>query len=181
MEQSLVYGTWALVAGTLALVGVTWWMMQKQIDLLREQTADNRANLRLQNHLTFAARFDSREFHADRKLVAEKLLAGASHDEISESVLDFFEDLGMYLRRGYFDEELAWSTFGFYAVRWWAACRDYVLEERKANNDQTLFTDFESVVERFRQLDRQHALTEPTEAEVEKFLQDEANLEIPSL
>lgn len=174
MELFLVLGTWALV-------GVTWWMALKQIGLLRQQTADARANLCLQNHLTFTARFDSAKFQADRRLVAEKLLVCTPHDEISESVVDFFEDLGMYLRRDYFDEELAWSTFGFYAVRWWAACRNYVLEERRANNDQTLFTDFESAVERFRQLDRQKALMEPTEAEVEKFLQDEANLEIPPL
>jgi hypothetical protein len=153
-------------------------MAWRQIGLLRQQTADARANLCLQNHLRFTERFDSAKFQADRKLLAEKLLAGVPHDEISESVLEFFEDLGMYLRRGYFDEELAWSTFGFFAVRWWAACKDYVLEERKRNNDQTLFTDFEAAVDRFRRLDRQKSLTEPTEAEVAKFLQDEANLEI---
>lgn len=84
--------------------------------------------------------------------------------------------MGLFLRRGYLDEELAWSTFGFYAVRWWVACKDYVLEERKRESDQTLFTDFENMVSRLRELDRHEALSEPTSAEVKKFLSDEANL-----
>ncbi len=176
MEQSLMYGTWALVGVTLLLVGVTFWMARKQVDLLREQTKDARANLQLQNHLTFAARFDSRELQSDRKLLAQRLLEGAPHDKISENVLDFFEDLGLFLRRGYLDEELEWDTFGFYAVRWWAACKDYILEERKRQNDETLFTDFENLVRTLRTLDAKSGLAEPTAAEVKAFLEGEFRL-----
>jgi hypothetical protein len=140
MELQLVYGTWALVAVTLLLVGVTWWMACKQIRLLRQQTDDAHANLCLQNHLTFTERFDSPTMQRDRKSLAEHFLS--SRPAISERVLDFFEDLGLFLRRDYLDEELVWSTFGFYAVRWWAVCKGYIVEERRSQNDSTLFTDF---------------------------------------
>lgn len=125
MEQQLVYGTWALVFVTLALVGVTFWMAYKQIALLRQQTADAHANLCLQNHLTFTARFDSPEMLRDRKDLAEHFLSSRPL-EVQERVLDFFEDMGLFLRRGYLDEELAWCTFGFYAVRWWTVCKGYI-------------------------------------------------------
>ena len=136
MELFLVLGTWALVV-------VTFWMAYRQIDLQRQQTKDAHANLCLQNHLTFTARFDSPAFLRDRKSLAELFLANAPHDKIKESVLNFFEDMALFLRRGYLDEELAWSTFGFYAVRWWATCKGYVLGERRRQNDSTLFEDFD--------------------------------------
>src|SRR5438309_12014635 len=108
MELFLVLGTWALVF-------VTFWMAYKQTTLLRRQTEDAHANLCLQNHLTFTERFDSAAMQHDRKSLAEHFLS--SRPGIQERVLDFFEDLGLFLRRGYLDEELSWDTFGFYAVR----------------------------------------------------------------
>jgi len=38
--------------------------------------------------------------------------------------------MSLFLGRGYLDEELLWSTLGFYAVRWWAICKGYALDER---------------------------------------------------
>ena len=46
--------------------------------------------------------------------------------------MNFFETVGMYLKRGYFDKEMAWVGFGYYAIRWWAVCKDYVFEEEEA-------------------------------------------------
>jgi hypothetical protein len=167
MELLLVLGTWALVF-------VTFWMARKQIVLLKQQTDDAHANLCLQNHLTFTARFDSPAMQRDRKSLAEHFLS--SRPEIPERVLDFFEDLGLFLRRGYLDEELAWDTFGFYAVRWWAVCRGYILEERRRQNDSTLFTDFDELTKRFLARDAKAGLTEATPSDLQQFLKDERDL-----
>jgi hypothetical protein len=167
MELFLVLGTWALVF-------VTFWMARKQIVLLKQQTDDAHANLCLQNHLTFTARFDSPAMQRDRKSLAEHFLS--SRPEIPERVLDFFEDLGLFLRRGYLDEELAWDTFGFYAVRWWAVCRGYILEERRRQSDSTLFTDFEDLAKRFLTRDTKAGLTEATPSDLQQFLKDERDL-----
>jgi hypothetical protein len=174
MELQLIYGTWALVAVTLLLVGVTFWMAYKQIGLLRRQTDDAHANLCLQNHLTFTARFDSPAMQRDRRSLAEHFLS--SRPEIPERVLDFFEDIGLFLRRGYLDEELAWDTFGFYTVRWWAVCKGYILEERRRQNDSTLFTDFEDLAKRFLTRDAKAGLTEATPSDLQQFLKDERDL-----
>jgi len=167
MELFLVLGTWALVF-------VTFWMARKQIVLLKQQTDDAHANLCLQNHLTFTARFDSPAMQRDRKSLAEHFLS--SRPEIPERVLDFFEDLGLFLRRGYLDEELAWDTFGFYAVRWWAVCRGYILEERRRRSDSTLFTDFEDLAKRLLTRDTKAGLTEATPSDLQQFLKDERDL-----
>jgi hypothetical protein len=159
-EILLVFGTWALVA-------VTYFMMRQQTSLLR-------TDLKVRHQLAFADRFDAEEMLNNRKLLARQLLSGAGRSEIEEPVMDFFEDMGLFLRRGYLDEELLWNSFGYYGVRWWAACKNYILEERKLQNDPTLFTDFELLAKRFRALDIQEKLPEATSSELQSFLQDES-------
>lgn len=158
MELWLVLGTWALVC-------VTLWVAFQQSRSLR-----NDLKIRLQ--LQFGERFD--RLMRSRNELAERVRAGATRDTLSEDVMNFFEDLGMCLDRGYLDEELVWNTFGFYALRWWMACKDYVLQERRRHNDQTLFADFEGLGKKMRTRDVRAKLEEPTSADIEKFLLDES-------
>ena len=160
MELWLVLGTWALV-------GVTIWVARQQSKSLRD-------DLKVRLQLRFSERFDSRAFVSDRIALAKLFLDNASHMDISESVLNFFEDLGLFSRRGYLDEELIWHAFGFYVVRWWAACKDYVLEERRRQNDETLFTDFEDLASRMRRRDIRAGLQEPSSEELGQFLEGES-------
>ena len=187
MEDYLVWGTWALVVVALALVGVTFWMARDQSRNLKAQTDSQNENfhhqmealhsdLRLRLQLTFMDRFDNDRMKAHRKALAEHLLTHVAPDQIQERVMDFFEDMGLFLRRGYLDEELLWSTFGFYAVRWWAASRDYISEEQRRKNDTTLFTEFKNLVERFRKRDAEEDLEEPTPQDLTDFLKDERDL-----
>ena len=90
--------------------------------------------------------------------------------------MNFFEDLGLYLRRKHLDEELLWNTFGFYIVRWWEACRPYVLEERERHRDATLFADFEDISDRMKKRDVEASLHQPTPTEITTFLEDESRL-----
>jgi hypothetical protein len=168
MDSLLVLGTWALVV-------VTFRMARAQISLLRQQTDDAHTNICLQNHLNFTARFDSAAMLRERSDLAAAYLSSRV-PEIQERVLDFFEDLGLFVRRGYLDEERAWDTFGFYAVRWWATCKGYILQEREAQNDQTLFSNFEDFTKRLRARDANANLTEPSPSNLDCFLKDEREL-----
>ena len=111
-----------------------------------------------------------------RKELADLFLSNAQHKEIPETVIEFFEDMGMFLGRGYLDEELIWGTFGFYAVRWWASCRSYVLEERKQQNDSTLFEDFEILASKLTNRDAKEGLAKPSAEDLRAFLEDEGDL-----
>jgi hypothetical protein len=114
--------------------------------------------------------------HKARKELASHTLANASRDEKSEAVSDFFEDMGLFLKRGYLDRELLWNTFGFFAVRWWAVCKGSILEERKLQDDSTLFEDFEDLARQLSVRDAKRGLTEPTPTDLTKFLEDERDL-----
>jgi hypothetical protein len=170
MEQQLVLGTWALVLVTLALVGVTFWMSRQQNEAVRN-------DLRVRLQLDFIDRFDGPRMVKARKELARIFLSTAPHDQIKELVMEFFEDMSLFLQRGYLDEELIWSTFGFYGVRWWAVCKGYILEERRRQSDSTLFTDFEDLTKRFLVRDVRADLTEATPSDLEEFLKDERDLD----
>jgi hypothetical protein len=159
MNLLLVLGTWALVIVTIFVA--------------RRQSAAFREDLQMKLQLKFAERFDSPRMAEARGELAQLLLKKAKREEISETVMDFFEDVGLYVRHGYLNEEMVWDTFGFYAFRWWIACKDYVLEERRLHDDQTLFTDFENLGKRMRKRDMEDGIKEPTTANIETFLKDE--------
>lgn len=158
MELWLVLATWTLV-------GVTLWVAHEQSRSLRD-------DLKVRLQLQFAERFD--RLIGSRSELAKRLCAGATRDTLSEDVMNYFEDLGMYLDCGYLNEKLVWRTFGFYALRWWLACKDYILQERRRHNDQTLFVDFERLAKKMRTFDTEAKLEEPTSADMEAFLLDES-------
>jgi len=169
-EISLAHATWALVAITFLLVLVTLGIAWRQSEAMR-------ADLKARFLLTFIDRFDGSRLRKARKELGRRLLANAARGQIEETVIEFFEDMGLFLRRRYLDEELIWSTFGFFAVRWWAACKGYVLEVRRVHDDSTLFTDFEHLAKRFLSRDAGAGLTEPTPSDLKQFLEDEQDLQ----
>jgi len=172
----MIYIEILLVAGTWALVWVTFRMARQQAAILREQSDAVRADLRVRLQLTFIDRFDGERMIEARKDLARLLLSKAPHDQIEETVMDFFEDAGLFLRRGYLDEELVWSTFGFYGVLWWTACRNYILEERKQKNDPTLFEDFEILANNLTRRDAKRGLVSSSPIKLEEFLEEERDL-----
>ena len=172
----MIYVEIALAVASWALVGVTVWMARQQTQQQSQQLQAYRVDLKVRLQLMFGDRFDSERALAARKHLAEQFLAAAAPSEIKETVIDFFEDMGLFLRRGFLDEELVWDTFGFYAVRWWLACKTYVLEERKRTDDPTVFSDFENLVGTLRNRDVKAGLAEPTASEIHAFLRDESRL-----
>jgi hypothetical protein len=173
-EISLAVGTWALVVATFA---AACWLVSEQRRAAQAQEEMLRTDLRVRTQLLFIDRFDSPQVIRYRAALARDFLNHAPHDQIKEEALNFFEDLGLFYRRGFLDEELVWSTFGFYAVRWWMAAYEYIKDERQRTSDPTNFDDFEELAKVFRKLDAQAHLPEPTPSQLNVFLQDEANLE----
>lgn len=165
IELSLALASWALVA-------VTVW-------LARSQSRSIRTDLRARLQLAFTDRFDGPRLAKARKELASYFLTTPSPGDrhrIDETLMNFFEDLGLFARRDYLDRELIWSTFGFYAVRWWAACKGYVLEERRLEHDASLFDQFEYLAMHFVAHDAEKNLEEPTPSDLKRFLEDERDL-----
>jgi hypothetical protein len=155
---------------TFVLAIVTAFMAFATSKLASESREASFRQIGVQTWLEFTRRFDSAEMVKARIELA-KLVERNEHTK-SETVLNFFEDLGTAYRLGYVDKKLAVETFGFYACRWWEAAKPYVEHERRRHNeDKTLFADFEKLAE---------ALRLPNEVicdrELKSFLTDEASL-----
>jgi hypothetical protein len=172
----LVAMDWAQVivaAGTWALVAGTFWLVKGQLSVAKEQR-------QIQLYLELRKEFDG-PLISQRKLLAQALLVSRPYEEINERVLDFFEDMGMLVRRNYVDREMIWDTFSYYATRWWSACKDYIAHERAEKGDNTLFADFEKLVERIyndEMTKRQKTRTElePSALEIKRFLENETRV-----
>ena len=109
-----------------------------------------------------------------RKKFAQQLktYAVAKHDKISETVLNFFESVGIIYKEGYLNTKLADSSFSFYAVRYWEAAKAYVDQEQKRHGDDTtLFEDFKEMAELMRLPDEKI-----DDGEIQRFLDDEIRL-----
>lgn len=120
-----------IAAGTCVLVFLTWWLVKGQLSTAREQ-------LRIELYLQFRRDFDGDRLISARKKLAQQLLEDTPHDEIQENVMDFFEDMGMQLRRGYLDREMIWDTFSYYAKMWGSACKDYIDAERRTKHSSLI-------------------------------------------
>jgi hypothetical protein len=174
----------ALAAATWVLAIVTLWFGLRQLRLASNQLEAFRMDasarerflreeLLLRTQLTFMDRFDGSELRKQRSVLASYFIKNVQHDLVKEHVLEFFEDLGLFLRRGYLDEELVWSTFGYYAVRWWKAAYDYIDRERTDKKDPEIFADFQELTKRFQARDLKKGLSDPTTDDVNAFLNDE--------
>ena len=53
--------------------------------------------------------------------------------EEAEPILDFFEKLGLFVRRGALDKEFVWHTFFHWFHGYWSATKDYVEQRNKKN------------------------------------------------
>ena len=162
------WGTWALVGVTFCLVIV--------------QTRTSRDQMKMKIELDFVDKFESNAMKLARSKLAKQILAKVDHDCIQEDVINLFEAIGTVLRRKYLDKELVWADFSFHAIRWWSVLKDYILEERKRqDNDQTIFEDFENLVDILYKVEvkrRKLSLDKlkPNNDKISQFLKDESNL-----
>lgn len=58
-------------------------------------------------------------------------------------ILGFFEDIGIFLKRGAFDSELIWDKFSYYIDHYWYMFKSHVLEFRRIEKDNTWYEKFE--------------------------------------
>jgi hypothetical protein len=77
----------------------------------------------------------------------------SKHDEVTEEVLDVFEDIGTVYKLELINKELADSSFSYYASRWWEVAKTYIYQERERNKDDERFSDFEAFAKEMRRRD----------------------------
>jgi hypothetical protein len=167
METILACATVALALFTVGLAIATFW-------LVSESRKSSYREIGVQTWLELQKRFDSPEMVRARKKLAPQLenYDATKTGKISETVLNFFEDMGSAYRMGYLDKKLADSSFSYHASRWWEAAKPYVEQERRRHGeDKTIFEDFQFVAEQMRLPDEKIDANE-----LRTFLEDESRL-----
>jgi hypothetical protein len=96
--------------------------------------------------------FSSAEMKAERNRAANALKGNANLADI-EPVLDFFETVGVLVRRQAIDGELAWSSFSYWVLRYAALAREQIHARRKLDSDDTYYQDFDFLVENLTQVE----------------------------
>lgn len=175
MEIVLAVATVALAWFTAMMFLQTRRLAQATFKLASEANDASFREIGVQVWMHMKERFDSTQMEKARSDLANKIRAYNAgtmrHNEISETVFNFFEDLGSLQRHGYIDEKLAASTFSFYLRHWWFAGQKYVDEERKRNADTSLLSDFQKLAEKWRKHD-----DKITPDDITRFLSDECTV-----
>ena len=94
--------------------------------------------------------------------------------------MDFFESMGLLLRKKYLDDEMIWATFSIHIIHWWEASKKFI--ERNQKKDPNLYIDFKILTERMYKIEMMEQKAKqmkdiiPTEDEITIFLTEEKEL-----
>jgi hypothetical protein len=194
---------WLVVAAYIAIIGTvvsiifSYRTSKKQQDAMEEQVKTSEATLKndkevsqVQILIMHITQFEGSEMNENRITLASQLLKVENetdatvlhkeYDDAEEAVLDFFETVGLFLRRGFIDPEMAWVNFGYYGIRWNLAAQDYLKYIRTKLDDATLYDDFDYLRIELLKMDakkreKEIRLITPNSKELHEFLEYESN------
>jgi hypothetical protein len=109
-----------------------------------------------------------KEFPGDNKKLASSSL----------EVLDFFENIGLLVKRAVIPLEYIWSGYYYWIVYYWIAVKEYVSWFRKEEKDPTYYDSFEYLFRRVIDFDerRRHKKVEIGPESLREFIENEINL-----
>lgn len=135
---------------------------------------------------TLSSTFESLEMRQRRATFALMLYTFDKREEIdlysTDSVLDFFEEVGHLVKRGVLDKEMAWNHFFWHLERYYQAVSSPVNLIRKARSKHkfpTLYSEAEwlfNELKVFREKRGGKKYKAPSKEEVAEFLQNEVRL-----
>ena len=142
-EAITAWSTIVIAVGTLASIFFTYRGMQKQTQSFAGSVSAELA-------LKLLHGFDDDSFRSLRSRVADAFLKKLRVGE-AEDLFDFFEQIGLFLRRGLLDVEIAHSFFFHWANLYWVAGKSVIQEKREGC--VTLWADFEYLYDSLLQIE----------------------------
>jgi hypothetical protein len=154
----------------------SWLSVFVTIYLVRKQSRISEKDLHIRTQLNLEDSFNSSRMVKARKQVAKEILDKGQ--DPWEPVMEFFESMGMLLRKNSLDAEMVWGTFSFYIIGWWVACKPFIDRYRKL--DSEMYSDFKLLVEKMYKIDKAKAASNnkhiniiPSKEKIEEFLINE--------
>ena len=128
-------------------------------------------------------RFES-QFRNDERMLKRRrsaaiaLLNNENNSDVDE-VLNFFEQLGLLMRKKAIDKEVVWYSFYNCAIGYWTAAKSYILQER--SKDITIWIDYNYLYNELLKIEKKKTKKTLKQLEyskeyIDEFLSDESKI-----
>jgi len=90
-------------------------------------------------------------------------------------ILDFFEDVGVYLERKVFDVEVVWNKYSYYIEHYWPMYQPHINKFRTETKDNTWYEKFQALNKEMTKFSSKKGTTvnSKSQDEIEKFIRGE--------
>ena len=159
-------------ACTAIIAGTGVWALVYALRQLKQAHESDKVH-----HLVrFIEQFENEPMASYRRSLAEKRLRGASYPTEAQSILNFFETIGLLVKRGYLDVNDVWSSFAYWMFYIYADLREDIEQEQR--DDGTYYGDFCDLVEQLRGIEKDEGCSDdrPSREEIRDFWRDESKL-----
>lgn len=122
-------------------------------------------------------RFNTEELRKIRRVAAKSILDKTYRD--AEEVLDFFEMMGLMVRKGALNEEMVWNLFFYWIHRYRLSANEYIEKERQ--KDSMVWANLIYLHDRVVAIEKRISRCSDSdlllsEQSLKEFLEEESNL-----
>jgi hypothetical protein len=144
---------------------------------LAVQIHRSRTSLGIELVLKLDDRFNSKDFRTLRIKAVKSIMKNNFKD--AEEIYDFFETVGLLLRKRAIDKEMVWNTFFHWIHYYWIVGSDYIANEQRA--DSPAWEDFKHLHEQVIKVEKIRTKASDSELllsaeDIKSFLKDESML-----
>ena len=125
-----VISTWAALVTALIALGA--WITQSRSTTF---------SIKIQNQQFKESIYDSEEMIRIRKKASKDILNKKFNTNEVTILFNFFESVGLLLRRNALDLEMLWNDFSSPTLYYWSASETYLINVR--NSDETIWENYE--------------------------------------
>jgi hypothetical protein len=163
---------WVAIGATGAMIALVLTYMQ-----LRASRIIAAADflLRLESH------FNAQDMLVKRKqilLTLNETPEDFRKMDIYRDVFDFFEELGLLVRKKIIPTDLVWSDYCYWTLNYWTAFANYVNWARNSDDDPTMYCEFEYLFGKMKKYEK-HKLkrkVDVTPEKLDEFIDEEIEL-----
>ena len=135
----------------------------------------SRFSLSVELTLKLEDKFNSQSFRKVRAAAAKSIKSGKYHE--AEDLFDFFETIGLLVRRKALNKEMVWHTFFHWVHGYWLMSSAYISDMRKAN--PSTYRDFALLNQQLYDLEKRENISGDSELtwspnELKQFMLDES-------
>jgi len=146
----------------------------------RGQLNESHNQAQIQHLMSLVKDFDSEPMRNCCRIYAQKRLAGTESSFEEDRLLDFFETIGLLVRRGYLDATDVWELFANDIICLHEDTRSWIQKERQ--QDPPAYSNFVSLAEQVRDIETQNngSLAHPTSEDLREFWEGLSDTEAPT-